>query len=307
MTPFYLPATIEAAMSTRLLLLPLLLTFCFASSSGADEQKPASMRIGPYDFQLPTWWDSVRVEVPETLKTSQDVWEHVVKTLGSDKGTEKNWREALKAHALGEQRIKGFPVFIAHCFMTGKEYRRAAEVYADLYELADTQPEHKDWYRCYLAYETGLAYDLLDDAEKARMWSLRAATYVNHKDKAIAFYAGQAQERAKRNQPIDPAMTSDDPDYGFTEKKPTKVGSKEEFAGPAAERAYLNELRDEKGKLISYKRVGSVGKSAEGNPLDLYEVTTSTGKQVKLYLDMYHPQNAPAKQLAPKGFTKQKS
>jgi len=38
--------------------------------------------------------------------------------------------------------------------------------------------------------------------------------------------------------------------------------------------------------------------------MDLYVVTSSTGQKVKLYIDMYHPQNEPAKQLAPKGFYK---
>src|SRR5260370_1434763 len=38
--------------------------------------------------------------------------------------------------------------------------------------------------------------------------------------------------------------------------------------------------------------------------MSIYSLTSSTGQKVKLYIDMYHPQNEPAKQLAPKGFYK---
>jgi hypothetical protein len=57
---------------------------------------------------------------------------------------------------------------------------------------------------------------------------------------------------------------------------------------------------------VKYKRVGSVGRSPDGNIMDLYEVTTSSGTIVKLYFDMYHPMNDPAKQLAPRGLYKVK-
>jgi hypothetical protein len=118
--------------------------------------------------------------------------------------------------------------------------------------------------------------------------------------------SARSEDRPKVPDGVDPKLTSDDADYGYSEKKPIKVGSKEEFGGPAAERAYLDGLRDEAGKAVKYKRLGSVGKSPEGNIMDLYVVTTSAGKEVKLYIDMYHPKNEPEKQPAPKGFYKVK-
>ena len=305
--------TLSSVLSYRLshvaysLVLSLLLVNCFLLKSAiAQEITPATMKIGPYDFRLPPWWDSVNVEVPDSLKTSEDVFQHVFKTYG-DVGSDTNWKQALKAHALGQQKVKGFPVFIAHCYMTGNEYRRAAEVYSDLWKLIDTQPEgDRDWYRCYLAHNAGLAHELADDSKNAHLWSSRTAAFVKNRDKTIAFYAKWAERRANRNAPNDPAMTSNDPEYGLTEKRPIQVGSKDEFGGPAAERAYLDGLRDEKGKPIKYERIGSAGTSAQGKPLDVYEVTTSTGTKVKLYLDMYHPNNSPEKQLAPKGLFKPK-
>lgn len=104
---------------------------------------------------------------------------------------------------------------------------------------------------------------------------------------------------------VDPELTSTDPDYGYSEKKPIKVGS-EALSGPAAERAYLRTLRDEAGKPVTFRRLGSVGLGPYGNILDAYEVQTSTGRTITLFIDMYHLQSDPQKQLAPKGLFKAK-
>ena len=105
---------------------------------------------------------------------------------------------------------------------------------------------------------------------------------------------------------VDPKLTSADPEYGYSQKKPIKVGSTDEFGGPLAERAYFNTLLDEAGKPVTFERQGSFGAGPDGNILDGYEVSTSTGRKVVLYIDMYHPKSDPKKQLAPKGFFKAK-
>jgi hypothetical protein len=106
---------------------------------------------------------------------------------------------------------------------------------------------------------------------------------------------------------MDPVLTSKDDDYGVTKEKPVKLGSDDEYGGPAAEQVYLRTLHDAAGKPVTFKRVGSVGKGVDGNIIDLYEVKTSTGGKFKIYIDMYHPNRAPEKQLAPKGLYKKKS
>lgn len=103
---------------------------------------------------------------------------------------------------------------------------------------------------------------------------------------------------------VDPTLTSRNPDYGLSAKDPVKVGSKEEFGGPAAQRAYLESLRDEEGEPVAYKRIGSGGPGSGGTIVDIYEVTTSAGKKVRVYIDMYHPDYDPALQPAPAGFFK---
>jgi hypothetical protein len=116
--------------------------------------------------------------------------------------------------------------------------------------------------------------------------------------------AQSSAKEAKAPAGVNPKLTSTDPDYGYSKEKPIKVGSKDEFGGPAAERTYLNTLRDEAGKPVTFQRLGSFGAGADGNVIDGYEVTTSTDRKVTLYLDMYHPKNDPKKQLAPKGLFK---
>ena len=115
-----------------------------------------------------------------------------------------------------------------------------------------------------------------------------------------------ATAEAKPPAGVAPKLSSTDPEYGYSQKKPIKVGAKDEFGGPAAERAYLNTLRDEEGKPVIFKRLGSFGDGPDGNVLDGYEVQTSTGRKLTLYIDMYHPKSDPAKQLAPKGLFKAK-
>ena len=105
---------------------------------------------------------------------------------------------------------------------------------------------------------------------------------------------------------VNPKLSSTDPEYGYSKKKPIKVGTKDEFGGPSAERAYLNTLRDEAGKPVTFERLGSFGAGPDGNVLDGYEVQTSTGRKLMLYIDMYHPKSDPEKQLAPKGLFKAK-
>jgi hypothetical protein len=118
--------------------------------------------------------------------------------------------------------------------------------------------------------------------------------------------AKPAEAETKAPEGVDPKLTSTDPGYGYSKEKPIKVGSKDEFGGPAAERTYLRTLRDEAGNPVAFERLGSVGADPDGNILDGYQVHTSTGRTMVLYIDMYHPNSDPVKQLAPKGLFKAK-
>lgn len=160
--------------------------------AAAQEKKQDSIRVAGYDYKLPAWWDSVKVDVPDGLKNAGQVEEYVRKEFGKDTGVKATWKEALKVHTVAAQRLNRFPVYLAHCHMTGEEYARAAEIYGDLYKLADTQGKNKHWYQCYLAYSAGRAYYLLKEPEKAKLWYARAADYVGHGDPAISHYANES-------------------------------------------------------------------------------------------------------------------
>ena len=46
-------------------------------------------------------------------------------------------------------------------------------------------------------------------------------------------------KKARHPEKVDFKLMSDDATYGYTDKNPFKVGSKDESGGPEAERAYL--------------------------------------------------------------------
>ena len=111
---------------------------------------------------------------------------------------------------------------------------------------------------------------------------------------------------AKHPKRVNLKLMSKDPSYGYTKENPVKLGSKDENRGPRSEREFLDSLLDASGEPVSYSRVGNVGAGEDGHIIDLYEVTVSDGKKVRLYIDMYHPENKPAKQPAPVGFYKRR-
>ncbi|GAA5495925.1 hypothetical protein Rhal01_02106 [Rubritalea halochordaticola] len=114
------------------------------------------------------------------------------------------------------------------------------------------------------------------------------------------------EKTAKHPKGVNLKLMSEDADYGYSDKKPIRVGSKEEFGGPQAEREYFATLLDAAGKPVKVQRLFSGGNDPEGHVLDCYEVETSTGVKVKLWISMYHPKNKPEKQPAPVGFYKKR-
>jgi len=168
-----------------------------AYSLAHEDNIKKSMTITGYTYELPTWWDSVQVTVPQTLKNENDVRDFVGQNYGADTGTKKTWKQALKTWAMACQRLDIFPVYLGHCHRVGEEFERAAQIFADLYPLADTQKQNRDWYRVYLAYNAGELYAQLGNKDKAKLWFSRAAEYVGYSDSSIKYYAGVAANRLK--------------------------------------------------------------------------------------------------------------
>lgn len=139
----------------------------------------------------------MRVLVPARLKNEWQVEKYVRRTYGSDVGTKATWKQAVKIYTLTCKRLNIFPVFVAHCYMSGQKYAAAGRIYGQLYDLADTQREEKDWYQSYLAYEAGCAFALLDDLDRAATWYSRSAEFVGHPHSAISYYAKVSAKRLK--------------------------------------------------------------------------------------------------------------
>ena len=103
---------------------------------------------------------------------------------------------------------------------------------------------------------------------------------------------------------VDPTMTSRDPLFGLTPERPVRVGSRDELGGPKAQREYFESLRDSRGHPVEFRRKGNVGPGPYGGIVDVYEVKTRDGETARIYIDMSHPDHAPANQPAPPGFFK---
>ena len=104
-----------------------------------------------------------------------------------------------------------------------------------------------------------------------------------------------------------PAGVSKDPNYGFSQTDPIRVGRRE--SGTRAARVYLNSLRGPRGEEVLYRRLGNCchfktpNAWVEGRALlDRYEVTYAGLETPRvLYLDLYDYEQP----LVPVGFTKE--
>ena len=152
------------------------------------------IKIGVYNFKKPEWWDNINVNIPENLKTDNDVRGFAEEKYNSDVGTKNNWREALKFHALAAQKLNYFPLYIAFCYRTGKEYNLAIQVFTELYELAETQAENKEWFKTYIPFNLGRIYNTINDNENAKIWYTKASKFIKNKDTSIVSYAKRALE-----------------------------------------------------------------------------------------------------------------
>ena len=150
------------------------------------------------------------------------------------------------------------------------DYEGALEDYSYAIQL---DPNYADAY-----YNRGLFYEMLSKKYSA----------CSDYNKANEFGLEEAQEKVEKCNDttkniisIHPILrltkTADNEKYGFTPEKPIMAGTGPN-GGPANQRAYLNLLRDAKGKPLKYKRLSSCCdyKSENGffgiAKLDKYEI-----------------------------------
>jgi hypothetical protein len=80
---------------------------------------------------------------------------------------------------------------------------------------------------------------------------------------------------------------SADPNFGYTQENPIRVGQGDPITGPRLERDYLDLLRGPNGEQVTYARQGSF--ATDDTIVDEYAVTYGDPEvTVLLYLDQYH-------------------
>jgi hypothetical protein len=88
--------------------------------------------------------------------------------------------------------------------------------------------------------------------------------------------------------------------YGLSLRNPVKLGSRDEFGGPEAERIFLWHLEDEAARRYRWTREGDVGPGPDGHIVDVF--SSNEAGSTKIYIDMYHPNIHPFKATPPEGF-----
>ena len=146
-------------------------------------------------------------------------------------------------------------------------------------------------------YNRGLVYELLSKTDSA---CLDFNKSFQEGLKSAAKKIEQCSDTTKKHIPIHPILrllkTAENDQYGFSSDQPVKVGSGPD-GGPANQRAYLDLLRDAKGKPVGYKRKGSCCEYDSPNGMfgvaliDVYEITYRNEKgklkTTKIYISFY--------------------
>jgi hypothetical protein len=114
------------------------------------------------------------------------------------------------------------------------------------------------------------------------------------------------QTQLKDDQTFLLTKVSNDPEYGFSDKKPVEVGGVDKQEGPKNERRFLNALAGPNGEKIKYNRINSCCSFKTENGfmgkglLDVYSVTwEGSTDTLELYINMYDY----GELKAPVGFT----
>jgi hypothetical protein len=115
---------------------------------------------------------------------------------------------------------------------------------------------------------------------------------------SIALEAMLSGQSATQGKELDKLIAEADKHPLGSDKNPVRV------SGPAGQRAFLNSLRCEDGKVPAYFRVGNFGMGVFGNIVDGYEVTCANSAPAKsmVVMDMYHSGRTESRTIT--GFTK---
>ncbi|NVO32796.1 tetratricopeptide repeat protein [Hymenobacter lapidiphilus] len=194
-----------------------------------------------------------------------------------------------------EQTLKLYPNYKKGFINRGTARKRLTDYEGALADYSNAIQLDNNYAEAY--YNRGLVYEMLDKKDSACLDYNKA----NDLGMKIALKkVEKCNDTAKNAIVVHPILwltkTANNDKYGFTSEKPILAGTGPE-GGPANQRAYLDLLRDAKGKTIKYKRLSSCCdyKSENGflglAKLDQYEITylNEKGKEktATVYISFY--------------------
>lgn len=186
-----------------------------------------------------------------------------------------------------EQTLKLYPDYKKGFLNRGTTRKHLTDyegALADYSHAIQLDPNYADAY-----YNRGLVYEMLSKKDSACNDYCKAK---EHGMKTAQKNVEKCNDTTKSTIVVHSILrftkTADSKKYGFTSEFPIKTGLGPD-GGPANQRAYLNLLRDAKGKSIKYERIGSCCSYKSENAifglslLDKYEITyiDSKGKEQK--------------------------
>ncbi len=174
-----------------------------------------------------------------------------------------------------DQTLKLYPNYKKAYLNRGSAKRHLTDYKGALSDYSNAIQLDSNYSEAY--FDRGLVYDMLSKNDSACLdFNLALKKGLKRATKKVEFCKDTTKYLLYPILRL--TKTAENKNYGFSSEDPVKVGPGPE-GGPANQRAYLDLLRDEMGKSIKYKRLGSCCeyKSENGyqgiGKLDKYEIT----------------------------------
>jgi len=194
-----------------------------------------------------------------------------------------------------EQTIKLYPGYKKGYLNRGTTKKHLTDyegAIADYTYSIKLDPDYADAF-----YNRGLVYEMLSKRDSACADFNKALQLgLKNSQRKVDNCKEDSRDLIETHSILRLTKTADNDKYGFTSKKPIKVGAGPD-GGPANQEAYLDLLRDPQGKSIKYERLGSCCEYESPNGLlgmamlDIYKITylDEDGKEktAQLYMSFY--------------------
>lgn len=170
--------------------------YFFLFSALLSAQQSNTLKIGDFQIECPDWWEEITVSLPDSINDSDKARIYITNTVGSDVGDSTTWKLAIKSWFYYYKRVNSVaPLYIGHCFLAGKQTNEALSVYMKIYYTVESY-EHKNWYKCYAAFNVGLIYKEQQETKLAKKWFRNASKnkFLRDSYDGTRYYAAKAKK-----------------------------------------------------------------------------------------------------------------